>query len=137
MYALMTAEQASRVLSIGEEEFLEKSFYLDEFHEKTLLLALAPSAASESDVAGLLATARELIRAEVRLVLAVADAETARRLEGRFRRLAAASLSEPLFGDGDDSRRRTIVVEATAEDPDVGSLMRLRSEERRVGKEGS
>ena len=29
-------------LSIREEEFLEKSFYLDEFHEKTLLLAIAP-----------------------------------------------------------------------------------------------
>jgi hypothetical protein len=121
----MAAEQASRVLSIGEEEFLEKSFYLDEFHEKTLLVAIAPGAASESDVAGLLATARELIRAEVRLVLAVADAEMARRLEGRFRRLAAVSLSEPLLGDGDESRRRTIVVEATAEEPDVGSLMRL------------
>ena len=117
MYAPMAAEQASRVLSIGEEEFLEKSFYLDEFHEKTLLVAIAPGAASESDVAGLLATARELIRAEVRLVLAVADAEMARRLEGRFRRLAAVSLSEPLLGDGDESRRRTIVVEATAEDP--------------------
>jgi len=125
MYAAMAAEQASRVLSIGEEEFLEKSFYLDEFHEKTLMLAIAPGAASESDVADLLATARELIRAEVRLVLAVADAEMARRLEGRFRRLAAVSLSEPLFGEGDESRRRTIVVEATAEEPDVGSLMRL------------
>jgi amino-acid N-acetyltransferase len=125
MYALMAAEQASRVLSIGEEEFLEKSFYLDEFHEKTLLVAIAPGVASESDIAGLLATARELIRAEVRLVLAVADAEMARRLENRFRRLAAASLSEPLLGDGDESRRRTIVVEATPEDPDVGSLMRL------------
>jgi len=121
----MAGEQASRVLSIGEEEFLEKSFYLDEFHEKTLLLAIAPGAASEGDVADLLATARELIRAEVRLVLAVADAEIVRRLEGRFRRLAAASLSEPLIGDADESRRRTIVVEVTAEEPDVGSLMRL------------
>ena len=124
MYALMAAEQASRVLSIGEEEFLEKSFYLDEFHEKTLLVAIAPGLASESDTAGLLTTARELIRAEVRLVLAVADAEMSRRLESRFRRLAAASLSEPLLGD-DQSRRRTIVVEATPQNPDVGSLMRL------------
>jgi amino-acid N-acetyltransferase len=113
------------MLPIGEEEFLEKSFYLDEFHEKTLLLAIAPGPASESDVAGLLATARELIRAEVRLVLVVADADIARRLEGRFRRLAAASLSEPVLVSGEETQRRTIVVEAAADDPDVGSLMRL------------
>jgi amino-acid N-acetyltransferase len=88
-------------------------------------LAIAPGPAAESDVAGLLVTARELIRAEVRLVLVVADADLARRLEGRFRRLAAASLSEPVLAGGEEVQRRTIVVEATADDPDVGSLMRL------------
>jgi hypothetical protein len=107
MYAAMAAEQASRVLSIGEEEFLEKSFYLDEFHEKTLMLAIAPGAASESDVADLLATARELIRAEVRLVLAVADAEMARRLEGRFRRgRRIAPTNDRRGSDGGGARRR-------------------------------
>jgi amino-acid N-acetyltransferase len=121
----MAAEQASRPLSIGEEEFLEKSFYLDEFHEKTLLLAIAPGQASEGEVASLLGTVRELVRAEVRLVLAVAEADMARRLEGRFRRLAAASRSETLAAEAESPRRRTIVVDAGAEDPDVRSLMRV------------
>ncbi|HUE39774.1 MAG TPA: GNAT family N-acetyltransferase [Candidatus Binatia bacterium] len=109
---------------IGEEEFLEKAFYLDEFHEKTLLLAIAPGGVEETDLAGFLATARELIRAEVRLVV-VADADMARRLESRFRRLAAASVSEPLFADEDPARRPTIVVEAQEREPDRASLLRL------------
>src|SRR5438093_5045485 len=117
----MVAE-ASDALFAREEEFLEKSFYLDEFHEKTLLLAIAPGTTDEASVGGFIATARELIREEVRLVLVVGDAETARRLEGRFRRLAAGSFSEPLFPEG---CRPTIVIESRAPAPDVASLMRL------------
>jgi len=122
--ANMAAEARSAV-SIQEEEFLEKSFYLDEFHEKTLLLAIAPGQQDDAEMAGFLATARELIREEVRLVLVVGDAETARRLESRFRRLAAASFSEPLFPETDEGRRPTIVVESRAPQPDVDCLMRL------------
>src|SRR5437762_9156155 len=96
------AGEARSSLMIGEDEFLEKSFYLDEFHEKTLLLAIAPGPTEEADLTTFLATARELIRAEVRLVIAVAEADLARRLESRFRRLAVASFSEPLFPDGEE-----------------------------------
>jgi amino-acid N-acetyltransferase len=117
--------EARSALLVGEEEFLEKSFYLDEFHEKTLLLAIAPGPTDEADLTSFLATARELIRAEVRLVIAVADADLARRLESRFRRLAVASFSEPLFPDGEEGRRPSIVVEARSAEPDVGTLMRL------------
>jgi amino-acid N-acetyltransferase len=117
--------EASDALSVREEEFLEKSFYLDEFHEKTLLLAIAPGTTDEALRGAFIATACELIREEVRLVLVVGDAETARQLEVRFRRLAAASLSEPLFQDGNEDRRPTIVVESRAPEPDVASLMRL------------
>ncbi len=117
--------EARNGLSIREEEFLEKSFYLDEFHEKTLLLAIAPGTVDEALLGGFIATVRELIREEVRLVLVVGDAETARRLETRFRRLAAASLLEPLFADANEGRRPTIVVESRAPEPDLASLMRL------------
>jgi amino-acid N-acetyltransferase len=120
----MTTE-ARNGLPVREEEFLEKSFYLDEFHEKTLLLAIAPGTADEPLLGGFIATVRELIREEVRLVLVVGDAETARRLETRFRRLAAVSLSEPLFADANEGRRPTIVVESRVPEPDLASLMRL------------
>ena len=119
------AGEARSSLVIGEDEFLEKGFYLDEFHEKTLLLAIAPGPVEETDLSSFLATARELIRAEVRLVLVVAEADMARRLESRFRRLAAASLSEPLFPEEDAARRPTIIVEAQGQAPDAASLMRL------------
>ena len=119
------AGEARSSLVIGEDEFLEKGFYLDEFHEKTLLLAIAPGPVEEADLSSFLATARELIRAEVRLVLVVAEADMARRLESRFRRLAAASLSEPLFPEEDAARRPTIIVEAQGQAPDAASLMRL------------
>jgi amino-acid N-acetyltransferase len=122
---LKMVAEASDALFFREEEFLEKSFYLDEFHEKTLLLAIAPGTTDEASVGGVIATARELIREKVRLVLVVGDAETARRLEGRFRRLAAASFSEPLFPDAKEGRRPTIVIESRTPEPDVASLMRL------------
>jgi amino-acid N-acetyltransferase len=125
IYVRRMPGEARTALIVGDEEFLEKSFYLDEFHEKTLLLAIGSGPADESELASFLATARELIRAEVRLVIAVSDADLARRLEGRFRRLAVASLSESLFPDGDDVRRRTIVVEARSAEPDHATLMRL------------
>src|SRR2546428_3503278 len=91
------AGEARSSLMIGEDEFLEKGFYLDEFHEKTLLLAIAPGPVEEADLSSFLATARELIRAEVRLVLVVAEADMARRLESRFRRVGAAPPSPPPF----------------------------------------
>jgi len=119
------AGEARSSLVIGEDEFLEKGFYLDEFHEKTLLLAIAPGPVDEGELTGFLATARELIRGEVRLVLVVAEADLARRLESRFRRLAAASLSEPLFPEEDARRRPTIIVEGRGQGPDPASLMRL------------
>jgi len=117
--------EARSALTIREEEFLEKSFYLDEFHEKTLLLAITPGSADETALGAFLQTARELIREEVRLVLVVGEADLARRLEGRFRRLAAVSLAEPLFADAEEARRRSIVVEPRGNEPDVPSLMRL------------
>ncbi|MGH7897985.1 MAG: GNAT family N-acetyltransferase [Candidatus Binatia bacterium] len=117
--------EARAALSAGEEEFLEKSFYLDEFHEKTLLFAIAPGITDESSLASFLATMRELIREDARIVVVVAEVETARRLEGRFRRLAAASLSEPLFPAEEEGKRRSIVVETRAGEADLGSLMRL------------
>ncbi len=122
----MTGEVRSPV-SAGstEEEFLEKSFYLDEFHEKTLLFAIAPGPIDEADLSSFFATARELIREDARLIVVVGDAETARKLEGRFRRLASASLSAPLFTGDDERRRRTIVVEARAPEPELEPLMRL------------
>ena len=120
------AGEARSVLAMREEDFLEKSFYLDEFHEKTLLFALAPGPVDENELAGFFTIARELIREDARIVVVVGDGETARKLEGRFRRLAAASLSEPLFPDAEDGRRRSIVVEVRAPDPlDLSSLMRL------------
>jgi amino-acid N-acetyltransferase len=119
------AGEAREAPSLREEDFPEKGFYLDEFHEKTLLLAIAPGTADDALLAGFIATARELIREEVRLVLVVGDAETARRLEGRFRRVATATLLEPLFSEGKEGRRSTIVVESRAPEPDVASLMRL------------
>lgn len=124
MYAQMAAEPRA-LLSLREEEFLEKSFYLDEFHERTLLFALTPGPHDENEFADFIAAARDLIREEVRLVFVVGDEDTARRLESRFRRLAAASLSEPLFPDADKGRRRTIVVQARGPEPDLPSLMRL------------
>jgi amino-acid N-acetyltransferase len=120
----MTGE-ARHSLSAGEEEFLEKSFYLDEFHEKTLVFALAPGGSSERELASFFTTARELIRENARLVIVVGEADVARKLEGRFRRLAAASLSEPLFADDEENRRRTIVVESKVDAPDLGALMRV------------
>jgi amino-acid N-acetyltransferase len=117
--------EARAALSAGEEEFLEKSFYLDEFHEKTLLFAIAPGTTDEASLASFLATMRELVREDARIVVVVAEPETARRLEGRFRRLAAASLSEPLFPTEDAEKRRSIVVEARTPEPDLSSLMRL------------
>ena len=119
------ATEATVASSVREEELLEKSFYLDEFHEKTLLFAIAPGEGDEAGLAGFFTTARELIREDVRIVVVVAEAETARRLEGRFRRLAMASLSEPLFAEGEGGQRRTIVVEASPPAPDLSSLMRL------------
>lgn len=121
------AGEARSPVSAGpaEEEFLEKSFYLDEFHEKTLLFAVAPGPIDEGEISSFLSTARELIREDARLVVVVGDAETARKLEGRFRRLASASLSEPLFAEEEERRRRTIVVEARALEPEIESLLRL------------
>src|SRR3989442_11133091 len=89
------AGEARSSLMIGEDEFLEKGFYLDEFHEKTLLLAIAPGPVEEADLSSFLATARELIRAEVRLVLVVAEADMARRLESRFRPFGAPPPAAP------------------------------------------
>src|SRR5713226_5819183 len=119
------ANEIRAVAGARPEEFSEKSFYLDEFHEKTLLFALAPGSADESRLAEFTATARELMRAEVRLVVLVGDADTARRIEGRFRRLAAASLSEPLLAEESAGGRASLVVEAKHPEPDVGVLMRL------------
>ncbi len=117
--------EARAVAGARPEEFSEKSFYLDEFHEKTLLFALAPGSADETGLADFTTTARELLRGEVRLVVLVSDAETARRIEGRFRRLAAASLSEPLFPEDPPGRRAGIVVEARDPEPEVAVLLRL------------
>ncbi len=119
------AGEARTTLTAAEEEFLEKGFYLDEFHEKTLVFAIAPGPTGETELAGFLATARELIREAARIVVVVGDLDTARRLEGRFRRLAAASLSEPLLVDPDEKTRRSIVVEAQAGAPDLSVLMRV------------
>ena len=119
------ASEARTALLAAEDEFLEKSFYLDEFHEKTLVFAIAPGPTNEAELASFLTTARELIREAARLVVLVGDPETARKLEGKFRRLAAASLSEPLFADGDDRQRHSIVVETHTSEPDLNSLMRL------------
>jgi N-acetylglutamate synthase-like GNAT family acetyltransferase len=119
------AGEARNLLSARDEEFLEKRFYLDEFHEKTLLFAIAPGPVEESELGAFFATARELIREDARIIVVVGDIETARKLEGRFRRMAAASLSEPLFPEADDGRRRTIVVEVSSADVELASLMRL------------
>lgn len=127
------ASEATAASPVRDEEFLEKSFYLDEFHEKTLLFAIAPGSTNEAELATFFTMARELIREDARIVVVVGEAETARRLEGRFRRLATASLSEPLFADENEGKRRTIVVEVSAPPlpagftpgPDVSSLMRL------------
>ena len=124
MYGAMAGEARS-VVATRDEEFLEKSFYLDEFHEKTLVFALAPGPVDERELAEFLNIARELIREDARLIIVVGDAEIARRIEGRFRRLAAASFSDPLFLDGEDSRRRTIVVEVRPPELDLSALMRL------------
>jgi amino-acid N-acetyltransferase len=118
------AGEARPALSSSEEELLEKSFYLDEFHEKTLMFAVAPGQADEAGAGGFLTTARELMREEARLVVVVGDADTARKLEGRFRRLATASLSEPLFPEQGE-RRRSIVIEVRPEETDLPPLMRL------------
>jgi len=108
-----------------EEEFLEKSFYLDEFHEKTLAFALAPGRVDDRELADFFTIARELIRENARLIIVVGDAEIARKTESRFRRLAAASLADPLFPEADDGRRRTIIVEVRRPQVDLTSLMRL------------
>jgi N-acetylglutamate synthase-like GNAT family acetyltransferase len=109
-----------------EESFSEKSFYLDEFHEKTLLFALAPGATAGADWNEFLATLRELVRAEARLVLVVCEEEVARRLDRKLRRLAAASLSAPLFPiRGVEATRPSIVVETARPEPDLPVLLRL------------
>ena len=38
-----------------DEEFAEKRFYLDEFHEKTLAFAVAPGALADADLSAFLA----------------------------------------------------------------------------------
>lgn len=121
------ADEARSSLSAGsgEDEFLEKSFYLDEFHEKTLLFAIAPGPTDEVELSSFFTTSRELIREDARLIVVVGDAETARRLESRFRRLASASRSEPLFAEDEERRRQTIVVETRSPEPELESLMRL------------
>jgi len=124
MYDAMAGEARS-VMATREEEFLEKNFYLDEFHEKTLLFAIAPGPIADADLADFFTIARELIREDARLILVVGDADVARKIEGRFRRLAAASLSEPLFPDTEDGRRRSIVVEVQRPELDLSALMRL------------
>jgi N-acetylglutamate synthase-like GNAT family acetyltransferase len=125
LYYGSMAGEARSVAPTREEEFLEKSFYLDEFHEKTLAFALAPGRVDDRELAEFFTIARELIREDARLIIIVGDAEIARKTEGRFRRLAAASLADPLLPEADDGRRRTIVVEVRRPDVDLTSLMRL------------
>ncbi|MGH7802707.1 MAG: GNAT family N-acetyltransferase [Candidatus Binatia bacterium] len=119
------AEQAGVSSSSTEEGFAEKRFYLDEFHEKTLFFALAPGSTNSAGLDSFLSIVRELVREDARVVVMVEDLEFARRLEQRFRRLAAASFSEPVLAT-DADRRRTIIVET--QDPaeqDLTVLLRL------------
>ena len=120
-------EHAGAPAPPAEESFAEKRFYLDEFHERTLFFALAPGSTDPTGLESFLSIARELLREDARVVVMVEDAEVARRLEQRFRRLAAASFSEPLFAaDADPNRRRTIVVEIEdPAEPDLNVLLRL------------
>lgn len=97
-----------------DEAFAEKRFYLDEFHEKTLFFALAPGAGDGAALESFLEIVRELIREDARVVVMVEHDEIARRLEQRFRRAAAASLSEPFFPGDAEKRRRSIVVDVEA-----------------------
>ncbi|MGH7818328.1 MAG: hypothetical protein ACREQ9_01015, partial [Candidatus Binatia bacterium] len=109
------AGEARAPRTAEEDPFPEKRFYLDEFHEKTLLFAVAPGMVDEAALNELLGIARELIREDARVVVMVAEEDTARRLEQRFRRFASSSFSEPLFpAEAEEDRRgkRTIVVEA-------------------------
>jgi N-acetylglutamate synthase-like GNAT family acetyltransferase len=119
------SSDARPVAPLGEEEFLEKSFYLDEFHGKTLMFAIAPGQADEAALGAFLTTARELMREEVRLVIVVGDEVTAGKLEGRFRRLATVSLSEPVVPTGNEGRGGSIVVEMHPAETELPSLMRL------------
>ncbi len=126
MYALQMAGEAKIANTIAEELFPEKQFYLDEFHEKTLVFAIAPGTTDETELNAFVAIARELLREDARVVIVVAEGETARRLEQRFRRFASASLSELLFPEGETGKgRRTIIVETEASDPELRVLMRL------------
>lgn len=116
------AEQAGAAAA-GDDPFAEKRFYLDEFHEKTLFFALAPEERGEAGLEGLLRIARELLREDARVVVMVEDVEIARRLEQRFRRAAAASLSQPLFpAAAEDKRRRSIVVDVDGPIPEEREL---------------
>ncbi|MEA2625738.1 MAG: amino-acid N-acetyltransferase [Candidatus Binatota bacterium] len=105
MYRQM-AVGARIVESAGDDLYPEKRFYLDEFHEKTLFFAIDPRADDPGALDEFLAIVRELIREDVRVVVMVGDRDVARRLEQRFHRFAAASLSEPLFPGSDDGKRK-------------------------------
>ncbi len=121
-------EQAGAPSPPAEESFAEKRFYLDEFHEKTLFFALAPGSTDPAGLEAFLSITRELVREDARVVVMVEDLEVARKLEQRFRRLAAASFSEPLFpADPDGGKRRTIVVEVEegSDETDLAVLLRL------------
>ena len=118
-------EQAGASSSPADEAFAEKRFYLDEFHEKTLVVARSPGSTDPGGLESFLSIVRELVREDARVVVMVEDLEVARRLEQRFRRLAAASFSEPVLAT-DTERRRTIIVEI--QDPaeqDLTVLLRL------------
>lgn len=125
MFARQMVGEAKAPVTAAEEVFPEKRFYLDEFHEKTLLFAMAPGSADEEEINGFVGIARELVREDARVVVMVAEVETARRLEQRFRRLASQSLSEPLFPEGERGGRRTLIVETESPEPGLRVLMRL------------
>lgn len=115
--------QEARAAAAVDDPFAEKRFYLDEFHEKTLFFALAPEATDAAALDSFLEIVRELIREDARVVVMVEHDEIARRLEQRFRRAAAASLSEPFFpGDAEPKRRRSIVIEIEAPLPAASEM---------------
>ena len=66
-----------------EAQFAEKGFYLDEFHERTLLFVLAPGEPADDD--GLVTLLRELSREDAHGIVLTTDVRAASALARRFR----------------------------------------------------
>lgn len=80
---VMSGQGSWAAVDSPEARFAEKRFYLDEFHERTLLFALAPGEPADDE--GLVLLLRELAREDAHGIVLATDGEAARRLARRFR----------------------------------------------------